>query len=133
MLVENLISAMQEAQTVSVMFKGTTNKQYTYKVPKDWEVKVGEFLVVDSPVEGFTVVEVKEVNEDYDIDITAKFTYKWAVCKINAAAYQEKVEAEKKNAKIFKELQRKAEVKRQLATLISDLGDEAKSFLESLK
>ena len=41
MNVENIISALQDAQTVAVVFTGTPNKTYTYKVPKSWEVKVG--------------------------------------------------------------------------------------------
>lgn len=133
MLVENLISAMQNAQTVAVMFKGTPHKEYTYKVPTNWEVKEGDTLVVDSPLEGLVTVAVTKVHESSDIDLTAKFTYKWAVAKVDRAAYNEKVAAEKQHAKTLKELQRKADIKRQLASLITDLGDEARAFLESIK
>lgn len=133
MLVENLISAMQNAQTVAVEFKGTPNKEYTYKVPTDWEVKAGDTLVVDSTLGGLVTVSVIKAHENSDIDLTAKFIYKWAVAKVDRATYDERVAAEKQHAKVFKELQRKADIKRQLASLITDLGDEAKAFLESIK
>ena len=132
MNVENIISAMQDAKTVVVTFTGTPNKTYTYKVPKEWEVKVGDELVVRSPWNGSVVVTVKEVNEDYDIDLQAKFTYKWAVSKVDNAAYDELLKAEEKNAKQLKALQRKAELKKQLATIAAELGEEAEEFLKGL-
>lgn len=61
MNVENIISALQDAQTVVVTFPGTPNKTYTYKVPKEWKVEVGDELVVRSPWNGSVVVAVKEV------------------------------------------------------------------------
>ena len=63
MNVENIISALQDAQTVVVTFAGTPNKTYTYKVQKEWKVEVGDELVVRSPWNGSVVVTVKEVNE----------------------------------------------------------------------
>lgn len=124
---------MQNAQTVAVVFKGTPGKEYTYKVPTDWEVKAGDTLVVNTPLDDLVTVTVTKLHESSDIDLTAKFTYKWAVAKVDRTAYDEKVVAEKQHAKTFKELQRKAEVKRKIASLVADLGDEAKAFLESIK
>ena len=132
MNVENIISALQNAQTVAVVFTGTPNKTYTYKVPKSWEVKVGDELVVRSPIDGSTIVKVKEVHDTCDIDLSATFTYKWAVSKVDNEAYEAKVAAEKENAKQLKALQRKAELKKQLATIAAELGDEAEEFLKSL-
>ena len=132
MNVENIISAMQDAQTVVVTYTGTPNKTYTYKVPKEWKVEAGDELVVRSQRNGSVVVTVKEVNEDYDIDLQAKFTYKWAVSKVDNATYDERLQAEEKNAKQLKALQRKAELKKQLAAITSELGDEAEEFLRSL-
>ena len=68
----------------------------------------------------------------YDIDLQAKFTYKWAVSKVDNEAYEAKVAAEKENAKQLKALQRKAELKKQLAAITAELGEEAEEFLKSL-
>ena len=68
----------------------------------------------------------------YDIDLQAKFTYKWAVSKVDNATYDERLQAEEKNAKQLKALHRKAELKKQLATITAELGDEAEEFLRSL-
>ena len=82
------------------------------------------------PICGVEVVEVHDVT-DITLDTTIK--YKWAVQKVDNAGYDELVKAEAASAAKLRELQRKAEIKKQLAEMISGLGDEAAEFLATLQ
>lgn len=130
---ENLIALIQDVKTVAVKFKDTPNKTYTYKVKPEWGVVVGDELVVASPRDGNTIVQVVEVHEVTDIPLGTTIKYKWAVQKVDNASYLELVAEEAVQASKLRELQHKAEVKKQIAELITGLGDEAAEFLASLQ
>ena len=131
MNIENLISALQNIKTVKVKFSDTPNKGYTYKIPADWKVAVGDEVVVRSP-EGTKVVQVIEVHDMADIDLEAAFTYKWAVSVVPNKEYDERLKEEEKYAKTLKQLQRQAALKKQLAAIVGELGDEAQDFINSI-
>ena len=133
MQAENLIALMQNVKTVAVKFKATPNRTYTYKVKPEWNVQVGDELVVRSPRDGTAIVEVVEVHDVADITLDTTIKYRWAVQKVDNASYDELVKAEAASAAKLRELQRRAEVKKQIAEMISGLGDEAAEFLATLQ
>ena len=132
MQVENLLALLQNASTVGVKFEGTPSKVYTYKVRKEWNVQVGDELVVRTPLDGSTIVEVVEVHDIPDIDLAANFKYKWAVQKVDNTAYDEVLKVEAEKAMQLKELQRKAQLKKQLAEIVAELGEEATAIISRL-
>lgn len=67
----------------------SSERDYIYKVPKAWNVKENDHLVVLSPLGGLTVVHVHAVDDQPDIDIDAERSYKWAVCKINTTEFDD--------------------------------------------
>ena len=133
MQAENLIALMQDVKTVAVKFKNTPNQTYTYKVKPEWNVQVGDELIVRSPRDGTTVVEVVELHDVADISLDSTIKYKWAIQKVDNATYDLLVKEEEAKAVKLRELQRKAEIKKQVAEMITGLGDEAAEFLASLQ
>ena len=133
MQAENLIALKKKKKTVAVKFKNTPNQTYTYKVKPEWDVKVGDELVVRSPRDGTTVVEVVELHNVADISLDSTIKYKWAIQKVDNAAYDLLVKEEEEKAIKLRELQRKAEIKKQVTEMIAGLGDEAAEFLASLQ
>lgn len=99
--------------------------------PCDWEVAVGDEIVVRSP-NGTKVVKVIEVHDMADIDLEATFTYKWAVSVVPNKEYDERLKEEEKHATTLKQLQRQAALKKQLAAIVGELGDEAQDFINSI-
>ena len=133
MQAENLIALMQDVKTVAVKFKNTPNQTYAYKVKPEWNVQVGDELIVRSPRDGTTVVEVVELHDVADISLDSTIKYKWAVQKVDNVAYDLLVKEEEAKAVKLRELQRKAEIKKQVAEMVAGLGDEAAEFLVSLQ
>lgn len=117
-----LISLLQNARTISVVFKGNS-KQYTYKVPAGVELAVGDKVVVDSPIDGYVIVSVVKVHADCGIDIEAAFKYKWIVCKVDDTKYNELVSQERTMEEDLKKLRRKAAVRKQVKALLGELDE----------
>lgn len=129
---ENLISSLQDnVVLVECLFQGSS-KRYTYKVPADWEVVEGDHLVVDSPINGATLVEVDNVT-DKKVDLTSDFVYKWAICKVDRTGYNERITAEKEAAETLKELRRKNQQKKLLEELLGDMGEEAEAVISKVR
>lgn len=129
---ENLISYLQDnVVLVECLFQGSS-KRYTYKVPADWNVVEGDHLVVDSPINGATLVEVDSVT-DKQVDLTSDFVYKWAICKVDRTGYNERITAEKEAAETLKELRRKNHQKKLLEELLGDLGEEAEAVISKVR
>lgn len=131
MSIENIISSLQDCQIAQCTFAGSA-KEYSYKIQKDWNVLEGDILVVDAPSSGLTFVQVEKVVEG-EIDITADFNYKWAVCKVDLQSYQEQLVKEAEVAVELKALRRKAQQKKALADLLGDLGEEANEVIERVR
>lgn len=79
------------SKVVAVSFDNY-GKTYDYNV--DFEVCKGEFVVVDSPSNGYVVVEVKVVKS-----ISAAAT-KWVVCKVDDSQYRERLAKAKRATEI---------------------------------
>ena len=125
-----LISLLQNASTCAVVFPGS-NRKYTYKVPSGMELAVDDRCVVDSPSNGLVVVQVIEVHDESGIDVEAAFKYKWLVSKVDLVGYGTLLAREKAMEEDLKKLRRKTQVKKQIKSLLGELGDE--ELPESLK
>ncbi len=60
-------------------------KLYTYKIRG--KVAPGDTVVVESPFSGLTCVTVVSVDETPRLDLTASFTYKWVVQRVDKTEY----------------------------------------------
>ena len=125
-----LISLLQNACTCAVVFPGSSRK-YTYKVPSGMELSIDDRCVVDSPGSGLVVVQVVEVHAESGIDAEAAFKYKWLVSKVDLEGYRTLLEQEKTMEEDLKKLRRKTQVKKQIKSMLGELGDE--ELPESLK
>ena len=109
----HLISLLQtNYTTVKVKFPngrgGTSDKDYTYKVPLDAKVQVEDYVVVDTSTTGYAIAQVVKVDESPDINLDAPYQYSWIIQKVELAAYYERREREQRiNKQLFKLEQRK--------------------------
>jgi hypothetical protein len=79
-------------KVVGVKFKGN-DKIYHYLIRAD--VKLGQFVVVDSPFSGYTCVEVVSITW-LELVIVAQITYKFIVCVVDDAEYLANIKPIKK-------------------------------------
>lgn len=79
------------SKVVSVVFDNYS-KSYDYNV--DFEACVGDYVVVDSPMNGYVVVEVKSVKA-----ISAAAT-EWVVCKVDDSEYKARIAKAKRAVEI---------------------------------
>ena len=56
----------------------------------------------------------------------------WAVSVVPNKEYDEQLKEEEKHAKTLKRIQRQATLKKQLAAIVGELGDEAQDFINSI-
>jgi hypothetical protein len=90
----HLMGLLQDMMTTAqVVFSGT-ERQYTYKVPKAWNLQAGQSVVVDSPHNGLTTAVVVSVDKTPRLDENASFVYKWAVQKVDRSWYDEQLARE---------------------------------------
>ena len=68
---------------------GDRGRGYTYKVPKSWDIKEGDTLIVLTERNGLSFVHVVSVDDMPDIDVDADFHYRWAVQKVDLTEFQE--------------------------------------------
>ena len=81
-----------DCRTKEIVYVG---QHYLYKT--DLDLEEGDFVVVDAPKSGLTVVKVVMVKECCD---TSKAT-KWIVDKVDVAAYQERKHREARKAELL--------------------------------
>lgn len=79
---------------------------YVYKVPKAWDVKQGDALVVLNDNNQLKIVTVAKVDLAPDIDVDADFSYKWAVSKVDLTEFNELVNREKEFSTSMLEVER---------------------------
>ena len=76
-------------------------------------------------------MQVAEVHGESGINVEAAFKYKWLVSKVDLEGYRALLEQEKTMEDDLKKLRRKTQVKKQIKSLLGELGDE--ELPESLK
>lgn len=80
---------------------------YTYKVPKDWDVREGNLVVVESGLTGaLELASVVRVDLTPNIDVDADFDYKWVVQLVDLADYSVRVQKEADFNKSMLEVER---------------------------
>lgn len=84
------IECSYERTTLDPRTKVRNEKMYTYKVPLDIDVKVGDALIVNPPG-GYKIVIVTAVHDQPRINPDARYEYKWIVGKIDDTAYKIRV------------------------------------------
>lgn len=105
---------------------------YQYKVPKAWNVKAEDFLVV-SGHQGLTVVRVLEVDDTASIDPDASHDYKWAIQRVDFSEFDQLTAKER----LFQEAMLGVERVRQKEQLMSSFrdqlpdGSEARALFEA--
>lgn len=82
---------------------------YDYKVPKSWDVEVGDQLIVDTPNGKTQIVLVEAVDHAANIDPDADHSYRWAVQKVDRTEYHTLVDKEEKFQQTMLEIERTAQ------------------------
>ena len=112
----HMISLLQSNYTtVKVRFLngrgGTSEKDYTYKVPLDAGIQAEDYVVVETSTTGYAIAQVVKVDDSPDINLDAPYPYSWIVQKINLDPYYERREREQRiNKQLFKLEQRKQQM-----------------------
>lgn len=88
--IHHLITLLQEGYTTCRVLFAVGGRAYTYKLPLDMGVKVGDNVVVD--VSGdLKVVEISEIDTEPVIDIRAPYALRWVVCRVDRSRYDEQM------------------------------------------
>lgn len=104
--IHHLITLLQEGYTTCQARFAVGGKTYTYKLPLDMGVKVGDSCVVD--VSGdLKVVEIAEIDAEPVIDIRTPYALRWVVCKVDRARYDEQMIREEQAAEELARQERK--------------------------
>lgn len=104
-----LLTSLQTGYTTCDVKFANTNRHYTYKVPLSWDLQPQDQIVVESPTTGYTIVEVVGVHREPQIDFESRYTYKWAVCKVDDKHYKQIAEWEMNFLKELARLERKVQ------------------------
>lgn len=117
-------SLLPDVVSVKVAFGNGTawGSEYTYKALKSQGIAMGDFVIVDSPNGGPTMVKVTAVGTFEDLDAGAYQGYKWIVGKVDIADYTATIEKEAAFYQKVEELQRKAKAQKALEALAESLG-----------
>ncbi len=86
--------------------RNTRVKEYTYKALETDNIKVGDLVVVDSPSEGLTIVQVTRVDAKPRIELDAPFSYKWIVQKVDRTRYDDLLKQEEQFKDALVEVER---------------------------
>lgn len=93
-IVNAIFAENENFKYVEVVFAPYTGtKTYTYKTLAD--VAQGDFVVVETPTNGYQVVLVLVVKKPEEVDFDVNFNYKWVVDKVDFTDYQKSVAAER--------------------------------------
>lgn len=95
-----------EGKTVGCVFTNTNyaqghEKVYTYRIPDELDVEVGDLAVVEKDGK-YSFVTIVEIHETSQIDTEVTYRYKWIVIVIKTKEYMDKMEEEDKALKEIK-------------------------------
>lgn len=88
-------------KTIKVLFKNDKNKGYKYLCP--YEVSVGNFVVVDSPYNGYVTVEVIKIYDGEEVAATKR-----VVCVVDDTDYLEYNKRKEKEKRLLLQLDKAA-------------------------
>jgi hypothetical protein len=98
-------------------------QSYTYKVPKDADVKVGDYVVTYGERRGLCIARVVRVDEQPQIDVDASFDYKWVVQKVDREGYEMRVKAESAFGDAIMQIERVKQRESMLKGFQDNLGE----------
>lgn len=99
-------------------------KQYTYKVPSNMELKIGDIAVVKVGTE-FKCVTITDVHETPQIEYNNNsIDYKWIVSKVDTYAYNELLLQEKEIRHNLRMLSSRKQKQNILAQLQEEFGSD---------
>ncbi len=106
MKMRHIVALLQEGYTtIQVQFQ-PGQRFYTYKGDLADNIQPGDYVVVDTPSDGYKIVRVHNVDAVPQIDVDADFSYKWIVQKVDPSKYLARVEAERAFADQLREIER---------------------------
>ncbi len=114
---------------VRARFKGASN-YYTYKTTLN--VTEGDFVVVDTPSNGFQVVEVLEALPADEFDLTYTGRIKWVVSRVDTEQYEETQRMEREANKKLNNLKAAKRRKEYLADTQEQLGEDGVAEIKKL-
>ena len=108
--VQQIVGALQyeKVRVVSVRFP-SSDKQYHYKTTDD-TIFAGDYVVLDTPYSGITVVQVDQVGTPREFEMSNQFLgkCKWVVQKVHFTEYlQNKVNEEQVQKDLLKSIEAK--------------------------
>lgn len=87
---------LENIQFAHCVFDLNSSSQYSYKIPKAWNVQANQLLIVPSNSKvGFSVVRVMDVVDGLDETLRENIEYKWAVGVVDTTEYDNNQKAEK--------------------------------------
>lgn len=120
-----LMNALYKGKTVRVIFDTVSSpldqKIYTYKC--DFDVGVGDLVIVKTPDNRFKVVKVVGIGDE--TDMLSNIDYKWAISRVPMEEYRNKMILEE--ALLYKIAQlRRDNARRNLVTSLGLTDDDLK-------
>ena len=126
-----LFAENENFKFISVVFSPFTGtRTYTYKTTLD--VQEGDFVIVDTPNGGLSVVQVKKLNDFTDVNFNVTYGYKWVVQKIDRTDYDELVVKEKQLAKTLNKVTAKKVLHELRTSLLEDMSEEEQTEVKAL-
>lgn len=131
------INVIFEADESTVQRARNPSTRYTYKVPQDIKLQIGDRVVVMPQPGVLKSPIVVEVHENPQIEEDTGFNFKWIVGKYDdmVAGYKENVERDQRLKKAVAKLEQKLEqisLRKQLALAMEELGEADKQELTAL-
>lgn len=126
----NLFLAQNEDfKIVKVVFP-SSSKRYTYKTTLN--IEAGDKVIVDSPRDGMTVVDVVDVVPGIETDLQYSFNLKWIVQKVDTTHYEQALEMEAKLNTEFNKIKARKARQEMLESVTEQLGKDAVKELTKL-
>lgn len=113
----HLITLLQEGYTTCKAKFAVGGKDYTYKLPLDMGVNVGDHVVVEVNGE-YKVVLISTIHPEPEIDIRAPYALKWVVSKVDTTRYQDQMAREQQALEHLQKQERATAKKRAIEQLM---------------
>lgn len=125
-----LLSEVNENFKIVTVKFPSSPKQYHYKTVLD--VSAGDFIVVDTPSEGFKVVQVIESTPAIEMDLQFNFDLKWVVSKVDVEHYEKCKKMEREATKVVNQLRYAKQRKELIDQIQSRIGDDGLNTVRAL-
>ena len=123
----HLITLLQKGYTTcDVVFPGDLARKWTYKISDAMSKTVEKDTQVVVPVkEGdFKVAYIWEVHKEPKIDVKSPYAFKWVICKVDRASWDDQNRREKEAMEMLEQAERKKAQKDALDVLMENVDRE---------